>query len=293
MHLPHKGQVVEPVQLLPGQGALGRVHNEEPALTGLHHAAAPDGVVFVVLQLSGYGILFFILPDALVGGRRHRPINALFRTLAQKCRAPDVGNILHRRLSGKPPGDFSRGRLPHAVHQQIRRCIKENRPAHLIVPIVVVGKAPQRRLQPADDNGCAASEGLPGPVGIHNGSPVGTITHLTPRGVEILVPPPLRHGVVGHHTVQVSPSDEHAKPGLSHFGKGRVVVPIRLGKHCHPIALCLQKPGDKRAAEAGVVDVGISHHHQEIIVVPVPGPHLLPAHRKEFRSSHAFSPYPM
>ena len=293
MHLSHKGQVVEPVQLLPGQGALGRIYNEKPPLAGLHHAAAPNGVIFIVLELGGHGVCLFILQDALVGGYRHRPVYAFFRILAQKSRPPDIGNLLHRHFLGKAPGNFLGGRLSHAVHQQIRRRIKENGAAYLVVPVVIVGKAPQRRLQPADDNGGAASEGLPGPVGIHDGSPVRPTAHLTPRGIEVLVPAPLSHGVVGHHAVQVAPADEHAKSGLSHVGEGGAVVPVRLGQHRHPVALRLQKSGDKRAAEAGVVNVGVGHHHQKVVVVPLPSPHLLPAHRQKFRSSHACSPYPM
>ena len=290
VHLPHEGQVVEPVQLLSGQGALGRVGDEIAPLTGLHHAAATDGVVFVILQLCGLGVGFLVLPHALVGGRGHGAIDAFCRIRSDERRAPHIGDVPHRDFLGEPAGDLFRGRFSHAVHQQIRRRVKEDGAAHLVVPVVIVGKAAQRRLQPADDDGHAAAEGLPRPIGVHDGRPIGTQPHFSGGGIEILLPPTLGHSVVRHHAVQISAADEHAEAGLAHSSEGGTVVPVRLRQHRHPIALRLQQTGDEGGAEAGVVDVGVRRHHQKVVIVPVPRQHLLSAHGQKFRSPHASSP---
>ena len=293
VHLPGEGQVIEPVQLLPGQRAGRRIGREIPPLAGLHHAAAPDGIVLVVLQLGGRGVLPLILPHPLVGGDSHRAVDTPVRLGCDVRRAPDIGDLPHGDFVGKPPGDLPGGRLPHAVHQQVRRGVKEDGAAHLVVPVIVVGKASQGRLQPADDDGHITAEGLPGPVGIHDGGPVGAAAHPAPGGVQIPLPPPPGHGVVGHHAVQVPPADEHPEPGSAHGGECLGAVPVRLCQHRHPVALRLQQPCDEGAAEAGVVHIGVRHHHQKIVVIPLLPEHLLPAHREKFRSSHASSPYPM
>ncbi len=62
-------------------------------------------------------------------------------------------------------------------------------------------------------------------------------------------------------------------------------VPVRLGQDGHAVALALQQAGDEGRAEAGVVDVAVRRHHQEVVVVPAPVDHFLPADGEEL---HAF-----
>lgn len=85
--------------------------------------------------------------------------------LSDDAGAPHVGNLPHGRPGGQPGGNLQGGGLPHAVSEDIRLGIKKDGAAHLVLPVIVVGKAAQAGLQPADDDG-DVPEGLPRPVGV-------------------------------------------------------------------------------------------------------------------------------
>ena len=239
--------------------------------------------MLVILHLRSSCVGAFILLHLLKGRAFHLMIPASLRIGHNAGGTPDVGNVAHRCFRRQTAGDLHRGALSHAVHQQIGGRVKQNRPAHPVVPVVIVGKSPQRRLQSADNDGCVG-KGLPGPVGIYDGGPVRPEAQLAAGAVQVLRPPPLGHRIVGHHGIQIAAADEHAVPGFSHGAKAFRVMPVRLGQHRHAVPLPLQQPGNNGAAEAGVIDIAVCRHHQKIIVVPTPVDHLVPAHRQKFRS---------
>ena len=143
MHLAGKGQVIEPVQRLPVQGTLGRIHQQPAALTLLQYRLAPDGVVLVILHLGGLGIGGLVVPHLLEGGTRHLMIPAHRRVGDDAGGAADVGDVAHWRSRRQTAGDLHRSALPHAVHQQVGGGVKQDGTAHLVVPVVIVGKPPQ------------------------------------------------------------------------------------------------------------------------------------------------------
>ena len=289
MHLPGVGQGVQGVQLLPPQRPRRRVHHQIPPLAGLHHRAAPDGIMLVVFDLRRPGIGRLVRAYRLIP-RRVRPVELQLTHLVGDVRRPRYIRQLRRRcLPRQTPGDLRRGALAHAVHQQVGGCVEQDAAAHPVVPVVVVGEPPQRRLQPADNDGHIRPR-LPRPVGVHDSGPVRPLAHLPSLTVQIPGPPPLCHRVVGHHRVQVPPADQHPVPGLAHGPEVLRRVPVRLGQYRHPITLALPQPSDQRGAEAGVVDISVRRHHQKVIVIPAPVDHLLPAHRQKFHSFfHVFS----
>ena len=197
--------------------------------------------------------------------------------------APHVRDLRHRRFGRQTAGDLHRGALPHAVHQQVGGRVKQDGAAHLVLPVVIVGEPPQRRLQPADDDGRIGKR-LSGPVGVNDGGPVRPEAQLSAGAVQVLCPAALGHRIVSHHGVQIPAADQHAVPGLSHGAEGFGVTPVRLRQHRHPIALALQQPGNNGAAEAGMVNIAVCRYHQKVIVIPAPADHLIPAHRQKFRS---------
>ena len=245
--------------------------------------------MLVVFHLRSAGVGRLVGAHRLVGGAV-RPVEfQLAHRVGDIGRAGHVGDIRRRCLPRQTPGDLRRGALPHAVHQQVRRRVEQYAPPHLVVPVVVVGEPPQRRLQPADNDGHIRPR-LPHPVGVHDGGPIRPLAHLSALAVQVAGPPPLGHRVVGHHRVQVPPADQHPVPGLAHGPEVLRRVPVRLGQYRHPITLALQQPRDQCGAETGVVDIPVRRHHQKVIVIPAPVDHLLPAHRQKFHSFfHVFS----
>jgi hypothetical protein len=71
-------------------------------------------------------------------------------------RAPDVADLLDGFARGQSVGDFDDGALGIAIHEQVALGIDQDGPTHLVLPVVVMGDAPQRRLDAAHDEGHVA-----------------------------------------------------------------------------------------------------------------------------------------
>ena len=282
--LPGKGEGVDGVQLLPVQRHGGRVHHQHPVPVALADGPAPDGVVLLILHFGGEGIVPLVGADSLEGGDLYvlKGANGVLRRVGG---APDIGEALHRLPLCEALGNLPRSPLPHAVDQEVRPGVEEDGAADFIVPVVVVGKAAQAPLQPADDDG-QAGEGLPGPARVDDGGPVGAQAHLVPGAVGVAGAALFGGGVVGHHGVDVPAADEHAVPGPPHGPEGVRTVPIRLGEDRRAEPQALQAPGDEGGAEAGVVDIGVGGDHQKVVVPPIPPVHVLQTDRQEVEGVH-------
>ena len=247
-----------------------------PLQDGLPH----EGVVLQVLGHVGPGVGLPGGGHLLEGGDLHLGIGAHARVPDRRAGAPHVGDLGHRGARGQPGGDLHRGPLPHAVGEDVRLGVEEDGPAHLVLPVVVVGEAAQAGLQPADDHR-DVPEGLPHPVGVDHRGVVGAQPGLSPGGVGVVVAALFGGGVVGHHGVQVARRDQHPQPGPAQGLEGLGAVPVGLGQDGHPVALGLQHPADDGRAEGGVVHIGVPGDEQEVEAVPPPAGHVLPADGEE------------
>ena len=240
----------------------------------LEDGLARHCVVLPVLDHVGLGVGPFGIPDLLKGGAGHLGIDAVGRIAGQKGRALHVLDLADGSPRGQAGGDLPGGPLPHAVGQQVRPAVQQNAPADLVLPVVVVSETAQGRLQPADDDG-DIPKGPSRQVGVDDHRPVGPQTDPFAGRIGVLAPPPLGHGVVGHHRVDIPPRQHHPQPGPA---KGQQVVggvPPGLGAHRHPVALSLQHPSDDGGAEGGVVYIGVPHHDEKVIALPPSGRHIL------------------
>ena len=244
--------------------------------------------MFLVLDFGGQRVVPLVGYHRLEGGDRDA-LEPAVRAFGGVGGAGDVGQCADGLACGKTAGDLPGGPLPHAVDQQVRLGVKEDGPPDPVVPVVVVGEPPQAGLQSADDHR-DVREGLPGPVGVDDGGPVGAEAHFVSGAVGVGGAALFGGGVVGHHGVDVAAADKHAVPGLAHSPEGVRAVPVRLGKDGGPIALRLQAAGNDGCAEGGMVHVGVGGDHQEVVVPPVPGLHLLAAYGEEVGCIHSGSP---
>ena len=286
--LPGVGQLGHRVQLLPGEGHGGGIDHQGTVPVALEDGLAPDGVVLLVFDLGGQGVVPLVRDHRFKG----RDGDALAGADGLPCGvggAPDVRQVFHRFSLGETMGDLPGGPLAHAVDQQVRLGVKEDGAAHRVVPVVVVGEPPQAGLQAADDNR-RVRERLPGPVGVDDGGAVGPEAHPVSGAVGVGGAALLGGGVVGHHGVDVAPADHDGIAGPAHGAEGVRRVPVRLGQDGHPVALGLQHPGDDGGAEGGVVHVGVGGDHQEVVIPPVPALHVLPADGKKVKRLHHHAP---
>ena len=282
--LPGEGQGGQGVQLRRLQERGRGVHREIPVGVLLQQRPSPDGVVLRVLHAAGLGVGPLVLPHLLEGGQLHIFIGAGTLPL-QAGGAPDIREGLRPLPGLQPPGDLQAGPLPHAVGQQVRPGIHQHAAAHLIVPIVVVGEAPEGGLQPPHDHG-QAGKSLPHPTRVDDDRPIGPQTRLLAGTVKVLAPTALGRRVMGHHAVQVPGGEHAAELRPSHGPDGLGVVPVRLGQDGHPVARRFQQPADHRRPEGGMVHIGVPGDQQDLVILPAPRSHVQLADGQEFHGVH-------
>ena len=278
--LPHIGELGHPVHLRCGEGHGRGIDQQQVPAVALEDGLAHEGVVLVILDHVGPGVVLLAGGHLLERGNLHLGVGAHTRVPNGHAGAPHVGDLLHRSAGGQSGDDLHRGLLPHAVGEDVRLGVKEDGPAHLVLPVVVVGKPPQGGLQAADDDG-DVPEHLPHPVGVHHGGVVGTKPGLSPGGVGVVVAALPSCRVVGHHGVQVARGDHYRQLWTAQGGEGLRGAPVGLGQDGHPVALRLQHPADDGGAEGGVVHIGVPGDDQNVIGIPAPAGHVLPGDGEE------------
>ena len=242
----------------------------------LGEGLTPHRVLLVVLLLEGLGVGALVLRHLLLRGDLQETLGNL---LGHDAGAGDAhfGEIPTGVDKFRYPQDAA---LPHAEHQHVRAAVHQHGIAHPVVPVVVVGEAPQRRLHAADGDGNGAV-GLANPVGIDRGRPVGAAARAATGGIHVLAAGLLGGGVVVHHGVDHARRDQKAQPGPPEALEILAGVPVGLGQHGHTIARALQHPGDDRQAEGRMIHVGVARHVHKVRLLPAQFAHLRSRHRQK------------
>ena len=266
---PDVGQLGHEVQFGSGERHGRRIDHQQPVAVALEDGLSPDGVVLLILDLVGLGIRPLIRGYRLKGRALHLWIGTRRRIFGNKGGSLYICNLPDGRSGGQTGRNFPGGALSHAVDQQIRLAVEEDGAAHLVLPIVVVGKAAQTGLQAADHQR-NVPKGLPHLVGIDDHRPVGPQAGPIARGIGVVMAALFGHGIVGHHGVDVAAGEQNTQPRAAQCCKGASLAPVRLGQDCHPVALGLQHPGNNGRAKGGVVDIGVAGDDQEVKLLPAP-----------------------
>ena len=130
-----------------------------------------------------------------------------------------------------------------------------------------MGKPPERRFQPADDDG-HVSVGLADAVAVDDGGTVRPQSRLASGGVEILAPAFFGGGVVGHHGVDIAGADQKAQPRPAEFFEIVGGAPVRLGEHGDEKSVLLQHPGDDGRAEGRMIHISVAGDVDKIGYLP-------------------------
>ena len=290
MDFAHIGQLCHTVHFGRGKRQLGRIDHQILLAVALQQGVTTDGIMLLVFETGGEGILHLVGADTLKGGALDGvAIGAGIAVLGDESGAAHIGDGFHLFALGKTLCDLAGGTLAHTVGQKIRGSIEEDAATHLVVPVVIMGIAAQRRFETADHDG-SVGERLSGEICVNDGGAVRTQTHAAAGTVRVLAAMLLGGSVVCDHGVDVAAADEHAVTGLAHGEEIGAVLPLGLGKKSDTVALALEKAGNDGGAEAGMVYIGIRSDHQKVIIVPAAFHHFLAADGKVLLEFHKNTP---
>ena len=130
------------VKLLCLQRHRRGIYDEVSAVVLLYQRPAAHGVVLGVFYARCIRIKALAVTNIGKRGQRDRVKRAFRRIVSQKRSAADIAHLGNGDLLFKPLCYLALGVLCHAVNEHVRTRINENRAAHLVVPIVIVRKAP-------------------------------------------------------------------------------------------------------------------------------------------------------
>ena len=98
---------------------------------------------------------------------------------------------------------FHQGAFGVAIQQQICFSVNQNGAAHLVLPIVVMRNAAQRRFNATNDDGHIRVS-LTAALAVHQHTAVGSLAAYTPCGVSVITADFSISGVAVDHGVHVS-----------------------------------------------------------------------------------------
>ena len=185
---------------------------------------------------------------------------------------------MHVLPGGQPPDGLRHLQLAHAVNQKIRPGLLQNGRVDRVVPVIVVGEPPQRRLQPADHDGDVPVN-LPDLSAVDRHRPIRTLSHDPAGGICVHRPVVFGDGVVSHHGIDIPGGDQKPVFRPAQLFKIPVALPIGLGKDAYREALILHYTGNDGDAEAGMIHIAVAGDTDVIQLFDAPGFHVCPADR--------------
>ena len=174
----------------------------------------------------------------------------------------------------------------HTVGQQIGARIKENGTPYFIIPVIIVGKASQRRFKSADNYRHVAVS-LPYPVAVDYHGSVRPHARSAARSICVRIAALFCNGIVRDHGVDIAGADHEAELRSAESFEILGAVPVGLREEADLISRRLQHARYYRGSEARMVNVRIATDIDEIHLAPAAAVHLLCVYRKE--SAHTVS----
>ena len=191
-----------------------------------------------------------------------------------------VTNGLDRLACVEPMGQRHQRALGVAEKQDVGLGVGQHRAPHLVRPVVVVGDAAQACLDAADDDR-RARIGLARALGVHGHRAVGALAGLGVGRVGVVGADLAVGRVAVDQRVHVARGDAEVQPRPAQRTEGLGRVPVGLAEDADPKAVRLEQASDERHAEAGMVDIGVAGHQDDVALVPAEHVHLGARHGQE------------
>ena len=190
-------QGIRRIQLFAGERHIRHGLHDILIAVALADGVAANRVLLVILNEERLAVFLFALHAVLI---RRDFLAAAHRRRREKTHAAHLGAFPRGRAAAHPVRRDENRALAHAEHQQIRAGIDQNARAHRVVPIIIMGKAPQRGFHAADGNRDIAV-GLANQMTIDVDRAVGALGRFAARGIHIGRTAALGGGIVVDHAV--------------------------------------------------------------------------------------------
>ncbi|CRM83985.1 hypothetical protein [Pseudomonas sp. 22 E 5] len=251
---------------------------------------------FFLLNGAGLGVLgIHIRVDDLVDLARTvdtrgvHLVPAFRRVTANERGAAHVGDVFDPVAPRQALGNFDDGPLGVAVQQNVGAGIDQDRVAHTVLPVVVVGDAAQGGFD-ATEHDRHILVGFLATLAVHQAGAVRAFAGHAAWGVGVVGTDFFVGGVTVDHRVHVAGRDAEEQVRLAELHEVVFGLPVRLRNDPDAKALGLQQPADNCHAERRMVNVGITGDDDDVAGIPAKLIHLLPAHRQEWRRTETFGP---
>ncbi len=251
---------------------------------------------FLLLDGAGLGVLGVdVRVDDLVD--LARPVDArgvdfvpaLRRVPANERGAAHIGDVFDLVAVGQALGDLDDRPLGVAVEQDVGAGVDQDRVAHAVLPVVVVGDPAQRGLD-ATEHDRHMLVGFLAALAVDQAGAIRTLAGHAARRVGVVGADFLVGGVAVDHRVHVAGRDPEEQVRLAELHEVVLGLPVRLGNDPDAEALGLQQPADDRHAEGRMVNVGVTGDDDDVAGIPAKLIHLFPAHGQEGRWPETFGP---
>ncbi len=197
--------------------------------------------------------------------------------------AGDVAALGDRRAGIQAARDLDDRELAHAVAEEIRLRVEEDRSPDLVLPVVVVDEATERRLDPAEHHRHARVRVL-ATVRVRDARSIGPHPSATAGRVRVVRTDASRRRVVVDHRVHVARGHPEEEPRATECPKRVGTVDGRLRDHADGESMRFQPTADEGHPEAVVIDVGVAAH-EDHVELAVPG--FFGRHGEELRHAAA------
>ena len=261
-----------------------------------HVAGGCRGVALGLLRRAGLGVLRVdvgahdrIDASRPVDARRVDFPPAFGRVLAQKCGATNIRDFADGLAARQPVRDFHDGTFSVAVQQNIRVRIDQNRAPHLVLPVVIVRDAPERRLDATQHDGHVAICFLAA-LRVDERAAVRPLAANPARRIGIVVTDFAIRRIAVDHRVHVAGRHAEEQVGFAQRFEGELRLPVRLRDDPDTKALRLEQPADNGHAKRRVIDVGVTRDDDDVAGVPAELVHLGTRHRQKRRGAIALRP---
>ena len=260
---PRVGQSVDIVHLLHGEGPCGRILHHIDRAVGLRQPLCLDRICIGALDAEALRVPALIVKKLVVVRQHHRLRTDQLPVLRLKTGPRDPGDLGDGQARGEGVSDLHDGELPHAVGNEVGAAVHQDRPAHPVLPVVIVGKTAKARLYPARDDRHVLIDAAD-QVAVDDDRPVGPPSHDAARGIAVPAAALLRYRIVVDHRIHIAGAHQEAEPRPAKDRYALRILPVRLRDDSHGIPAGLQHPADHRRPEGRVIHVGVADHIDKI-----------------------------